>query len=253
MARGGDAAPPRRPAAAGCDADGLRASSFRAVTRHADVGRRSSATTRLFRNTIDSVLACRVRRSNRVARRGHGPIKTLIHMDGDEHRAYAEDHQRLVQAGEPAPERSEGTICRLARRYVDRMRELGGACDFAVDVALYYPLHVIMSILGVPETDEPRMLELTQKLFGAEDPDFGGRDGAGARWRGADGLRARTSSGMTVDRRARPDERPRVDDRQRHDRRRAARRPRDDQLLRHRRDGRTRHHVELARAAASRR
>ena len=53
------------------------------------------------------------------------------------------------------------------------MAELGGECDFAMDVARYYPLQVIMSVLGVPESDELRMLELTQKLFGADDPDFG--------------------------------------------------------------------------------
>ena len=34
-----------------------------------------------------------------------------------------------------------------------------------------------MSILGVPETDEPRMLDLTQKVFGGEDPDVGGQQG----------------------------------------------------------------------------
>jgi len=56
------------------------------------------------------------------------------------------------------------------------MLELGGQCDFAAEVALHYPLQVIMSVLGVPEADEPRMLQLTQKLFGAEDPDFGGAD-----------------------------------------------------------------------------
>jgi len=32
---------------------------------------------------------------------------------------------------------------------------------------------VIMSIMGVPESDEPRMLKLTQELFGASDPDLG--------------------------------------------------------------------------------
>jgi cytochrome P450 len=40
-------------------------------------------------------------------------------------------------------------------------------------VALHYPLHVIMTILGVPESDEPRMLKLTQELFGAADPELG--------------------------------------------------------------------------------
>jgi cytochrome P450 len=39
-------------------------------------------------------------------------------------------------------------------------------------VALHYPLRVIMSILGVPEQDEPRMLKLTQELFGATDPEL---------------------------------------------------------------------------------
>ena len=34
-------------------------------------------------------------------------------------------------------------------------------------MALTYPLHVIMKILGVPEKDEPRMLGLTKQFFGA--------------------------------------------------------------------------------------
>jgi hypothetical protein len=40
------------------------------------------------------------------------------------------------------------------------------------DVALTYPLRVIMEILGVPPSDEPRMLKLTQELFGAADPEL---------------------------------------------------------------------------------
>ena len=45
--------------------------------------------------------------------------------------------------------------------------------DFANDVAVHYPLQVILSILGLPETDYAKMLKLTQELFGAEDPDIG--------------------------------------------------------------------------------
>ena len=59
----------------------------------------------------------------------------------------------------------------IARATVQRMLDKGGACDFVEDVALGYPLHVIMEILGVPEKDEPRMLKLTQELFGPQDPD----------------------------------------------------------------------------------
>jgi hypothetical protein len=52
------------------------------------------------------------------------------------------------------------------------MAATGGKCDFVGEVALHYPLHVVMEILGVPEADEPRMLMLTQELFGAADPDL---------------------------------------------------------------------------------
>ena len=41
------------------------------------------------------------------------------------------------------------------------------------DVAVHFPLRVILAILGLPERDYPRMLKLTQELFGAEDPDIG--------------------------------------------------------------------------------
>jgi cytochrome P450 len=53
------------------------------------------------------------------------------------------------------------------------MVALDGECDFVNDVALHYPLQVILSILGLPADDYPRMLQLTQELFGAEDPDIG--------------------------------------------------------------------------------
>jgi cytochrome P450 len=52
------------------------------------------------------------------------------------------------------------------------MADLGGECDFVTDVAVHYPLYVIMSILGLPEEDFPRMLKLTQELFGAADPEL---------------------------------------------------------------------------------
>ena len=109
-----------------------------------------------------------------LERAARAQIKTLIHMDGAEHRAYRRLTNDWFKPGD-AQDRVRAAHRRSSRgSYVDRMAALGGECDFATDVALYYPLHVIMSILGVPEADEPRMLDLTQKLFGAEDPDFGG-------------------------------------------------------------------------------
>jgi len=145
---------------------------FWAITRHADIVDIERQHDR-FWNTMDSVL--RVKGALERAQAAGVALKTLIHMDGAEHRAY----RRITNDWfKPASLRQtlEGSIAMLARRFVDRMLELGGECDFAADVALHYPLHVIMSTLGVPESDEPRMLQLTQQLFGAEDPDFGGTD-----------------------------------------------------------------------------
>ncbi|MCW5891104.1 MAG: cytochrome P450 [bacterium] len=145
---------------------------FWALTRHADIVDVERQHDR-FWNTTDSVL--RTRGALERAQAVGAELKTLIHMDGAEHRAYRRiTNDRFKPAS--LRESLEGAVTDLARRYVDRMAQLGERCDFAADVALYYPLHVIMSLLGVPESDEPRMLQLTQKLFGAEDPEFGGPD-----------------------------------------------------------------------------
>src|SRR6185437_7087477 len=92
------------------------------------------------------------------------PFRTLVDMDDPDHRAY----RGLTQAWfMPANlKKLEARTNELAKRYVDLMMERGPQCDFAREIAVYYPLHVIMSILGVPESDEPLMLKLTQELFG---------------------------------------------------------------------------------------
>jgi cytochrome P450 len=98
------------------------------------------------------------------------PVKTLIQMDGTQHKA----HRNIVNNWfKPASLKDlQERIDSLARGSIDRMAALGSRCDFANDVAVYFPLHVILAILGLPEDDYPRMLTLTQELFGAEDPDI---------------------------------------------------------------------------------
>lgn len=97
-------------------------------------------------------------------------LRTLVQMDAPDHPKY-----RALTQGWFMPQnlRSlEDRIRVIARAAVDKMAGLGGRCDFVREVALHYPLHVIMTILGVPESDEPRMLKLTQELFGAADPEL---------------------------------------------------------------------------------
>lgn len=141
---------------------------FWAVTRYDHVWEVERQHER-FLNTLQSVLLPKKVYEDQLAK--GLVIKSLVHMDGSEHRAYRmvtndwfkpANLRRLVQA----------RVEQLARRFVDRMMERGPECDFAREIGLLYPLHVIMTILGVPEADEPRMLMLTQQLFGSEDPEF---------------------------------------------------------------------------------
>lgn len=53
------------------------------------------------------------------------------------------------------------------------LRQRDGELDFAMDIAVPLPLRVIMEMLGVPRADEPLMLELTQEMFYAADPELG--------------------------------------------------------------------------------
>jgi cytochrome P450 len=55
---------------------------------------------------------------------------------------------------------------------VDKMMAAGPECDFVQQVAVNYPLYVIMSLLGIPEADFPRRLKLTPELFGSADSEF---------------------------------------------------------------------------------
>jgi cytochrome P450 len=99
-------------------------------------------------------------------------ISSLPMMDAPEHRVYRDITQSWFL---PANIRTiEARIRELARKAVDRLLQFDGECDFYKDFALFYPLRVIMTLFGVPESDEPRMLALTQELFGANDPDIQG-------------------------------------------------------------------------------
>jgi cytochrome P450 len=98
-------------------------------------------------------------------------LRTLIHMDAPDHMKY-----RVLTQAWFLPQnvrKLEARIRGVARAAVEKMAANGGECDFVKEVALHYPLHVIMEIMGVPEADEPRMLMLTQELFGASDPELG--------------------------------------------------------------------------------
>ena len=97
-----------------------------------------------------------------------GPSTTLVSMDGDVHRKH-----RLIAQEWFMPHNVRKLIPEvdaIARTYVEKMAAMGGECDFAQDVAFWYPLRVVNSILGLPESVDADFLRLTQLSFGAADP-----------------------------------------------------------------------------------
>ncbi|GAB7071998.1 cytochrome P450 [Mycobacterium hodleri] len=97
-------------------------------------------------------------------------LRTLIHMDDPHHRKV-----RQIGADWFRPKAMRDLKVRvdeLATRYVDKMADIGPECDFVTDVAVDFPLYVIMSLLGLPESDFGRMHSLTQEMFGGDDDEY---------------------------------------------------------------------------------
>ncbi|KJC61707.1 cytochrome P450 [Bradyrhizobium sp. LTSPM299] len=143
---------------------------FWVVTKHAHI-LAISRQNELFHNADRPTTLTTQALEERVRKITGGPnlVRSLVQMDAPDHPKY-----RALTQGWFMPAnlgKFESRVREIARATVQRMFDKGGACDFVEDVALGYPLHVIMEILGVPEADEPRMLKLTQELFGPQDPD----------------------------------------------------------------------------------
>jgi len=145
---------------------------FWVVTRHADileVERQND----LFHNGDRATIVTPIELDQKVRMvMGGSPhlVRALVQMDNPDHAAY-----RRVTYGAFLPQnlkKLEGRIREIARGFIDHMASLGSSCDFATDVAFLYPLHVVMELMGVPESDEPRMLKLTQELFGNADAEL---------------------------------------------------------------------------------
>ena len=140
---------------------------FYIATKHADIIEIARQPD-IFKNTQQSVLQTKEIEAAQ-AEQGN-PLRTLIHMDDPDHSKF-----RALTKAWFMPEnlkRVEASVRSIADETVDRMLESGPELDFVTEEAVWYPLRVIMSILGVPAADEALMLKLTQELFGADDPDL---------------------------------------------------------------------------------
>lgn len=138
---------------------------FWAITRHADIMEIERAND-VFTNSPRPVLVTREGDEQQAA----VGIKTLIHMDDPQHRDF-----RAIGANWFRPKAMRALKERadeLAVQFVDKMAAEGPECDFVQQVAVNYPLYMIMTLLGVPEADFTAMLRWTQELFGNDDEEF---------------------------------------------------------------------------------
>ena len=99
-----------------------------------------------------------------------GPVvKILLAMDPPEHTR----HRKLV---------NRGFTPRMINALEPHIREMvvhilnraiaKGTCDFVVDVAAELPVEVIAELIGVPKEDRHKIFEWTNRIVGAEDPEY---------------------------------------------------------------------------------
>ncbi len=174
---------------------------FFVITKHADV-QAIEASPGTMLNEPRAILGAK-ERDTQVKEKGH-LVKTLVHMDDPEHR----NHRNLVSEWfRPKNLRAmQQRLDVLAEESVQKMASSGGECDFAAEIAMQYPLSVILSLLGLPDSDYPRMLKLTQELFGPEDPEHARDEVAVASMMATIADYVAYFSALSVDRRTQPTE-----------------------------------------------
>lgn len=139
---------------------------FWAITKYKDI-KYIESTPQMFSAEPRTVLVNDELEKENLRRFGniHG-VKTLVHMDGDQHRKL-----RAITSSWFMPKNIallKSKVDSIASDFVSRLSDYSGECDFAADLAFWYPLRVILQLIGVPPSDEPKILRLTQQLFAPE-------------------------------------------------------------------------------------
>jgi cytochrome P450 len=142
---------------------------FWLVTRHADI-------TAVERRGASFVVAPRTFLSSEAGeaamRQVSGKpdvLRGLVQMDDPDHGLYREVAAPWFTPGRLAG--LEDRIATYARAAVARIAAIGDIFDFVPEVAVAFPMRVMMHILGLPEADDRLILKLAHGLTGAEDPE----------------------------------------------------------------------------------
>ena len=142
---------------------------FYAITRHADIMDISNKPN-IFSNSQGPFLMDNYQTAARMDAPENRPqMRTIIEMDPPEHREY-----RKVASGFFTPRsihRLDEIVADCARQMIDKLGD-EGETDFVEAISQRHPLRVLGTILGIEPDDEELLLELTQQLFAADDPDL---------------------------------------------------------------------------------
>ena len=137
---------------------------FWSVTQYADVLTVSRDTTTYSSSRGISMM---VDPDNPTPASGAG--KMLITIDPPQHGRL----RRLVNKGftPRMVAQLEPSVRAITTRILDEVAPRG-ACDFVTDIAALLPLGVICALMGVPREDWGLMFTLTNRVLGAEDPEY---------------------------------------------------------------------------------
>ncbi len=147
-----------------------RVEPFWAITKHADLTSISKRPDR-FLSEPGITLAPAERVGQDVP--GFSSMRVVITMDPPEHR-------KVRKVASPwftprALRRIDAAVDASARRLVDALAQnADGEADLVTEVAVKHPLRILATALGVPEDQEGKILELTNRLFAPDDEELGG-------------------------------------------------------------------------------
>ncbi len=143
---------------------------FWAVTKHADIVE-VSRQPELFWNGPRLNIQDKVREANQGP-----PLRTIVNMDPPEHPVYRKIASRWFTPRNVA--NLEDRVAESAQELVTMLteRDSSEVFDWVDEVAAIHPLRLITSLFGVPPEDEPFILQMTNEIFGGQDPEYA-RDG----------------------------------------------------------------------------
>lgn len=142
---------------------------FYAITKHADIMDISNKPNVFSNSEGPMLLDHEILKRREAEPQAFGQMRTIIEMDPPEHRDY-----RKVASGFFTPRsihRLDEIVADCARAQLDKLGD-EGEVDFVEAISQRHPLRVLATILGIEPEDEDLLLELTQQLFAADDPDL---------------------------------------------------------------------------------